>query len=170
MSQPKFGLVVTKDRVSQMMKSVQDLTKASLLVGIPAEAATREPDETDPHPEITNSEIGYINEFGEPALNIPARPHLVPGVESGLPDAINYFRQGAVAALQGKDNVLQKTFTAAGFSLVSAIQTYMTTADFVPLSPVTIAIRKAEGFKGEKPLIRSGQYRRSMTFVIRKAS
>ena len=55
----------------QLAKVMADLQRRRLLIGIPADKNARlgEP--------IGNALIGYINETGSPARNIPARAHLV---------------------------------------------------------------------------------------------
>lgn len=160
-------LTVTKDRVSEILKLVQDMTKKQVLIGVPAEGSDRTPEpgeKTTPN----NAVIGYINEFGDPEMNIPARPHLIPGVESILPRAVPILRQGGVAALEGKRDAVDASFEKVGLLGEAAVRNRITSGPFVKLAPRTLARRKSKGRTGEKPLIDSAQYRRSITYVVRK--
>ncbi|WP_425530049.1 hypothetical protein, partial [Stenotrophomonas maltophilia] len=67
-----------------VLSAVADLVKTKLLVGIPAETADRAAEAGEPQPP-NNATIGYAMEFGLPERNIPARPHLLPGVQAVLP-------------------------------------------------------------------------------------
>lgn len=163
-----MSLIVTKDRTDAILKSIQQMTKERVLIGVPGEKANRDPEPDDPKADITNPQIGYINEFGMPELNIPARPHIVPGVRLALSEVETLYRRGVKAQLDGNKDGITIAHNAVGLVAVAKVQRRITTGPFVALSPVTIKLRKAKGFKGEKPLIVTSQYRRSITYVIRK--
>src|SRR5712672_1378906 len=92
-----MGVKVTVDRVDALLKELNALTKQEVLVGIPAEGADRDKGGG----KINNAQLGYIPEFGAPAANIPARPHLIPGVKAYRPTAIKRLKAAAEAAMQG---------------------------------------------------------------------
>jgi phage gpG-like protein len=160
------ALKVTADRVKDVLASIKALTKHQVLVGIPADAAERQPDADDPRPP-NNAEIGFIQEFGSPEANIPARPFLVPGVRGNLEKIEKRYRTAAQKALDGDKEAVEKAHMAIGLETASAVQKKITDGPFVPLSPVTIANRKARGRTGINPLLDTGQLRRSITYVIR---
>lgn len=158
-------LQVKVDRLDQVMRSIRDLTKEHVLVGVPSSTADRQPDADDPLP-INNATIGYIMETGSPAKNIPARPHLVPAVAE-ISDAVaERYRDGAKAALDGRGDI-HKTHEIVGLMAQNAVRRKVTEGGFAPLAPATIANRRARGRTGIKPLIDTGQYRASLTYVIR---
>ncbi|MEZ2410543.1 hypothetical protein AB6806_27480 [Bosea sp. RCC_152_1] len=154
---------VTKDGVPALLKAIKDLTSKEVLVGIPDTAAGRDDEDA-----ISNAEIGYLMETGSPTQNIPPRPHLVPGVESARDKIEKRMKTGAQAALSGKSSDADATLTAVGIVAENAVKARITEGPFAPLSPVTIAKRKAKGRTGTKPLIDTGQYRRAITHVVRK--
>lgn len=154
---------VTKDGVPALLKAIRDLTSKEVLVGIPDTAAGRDDGDT-----ISNAEIGYLMETGSPTQNIPPRPHLVPGVESVNDKIEKRMRAGAEAALAGRKSDVDATLTAVGITAENAVKAKITDGPFTPLSPKTIAKRKAKGRTGTKPLIDTGQYRRAITHVVRK--
>lgn len=159
-------VTVTKDRVSEVLKLVQDMTKKQVLIGIPAEGADRPPEPGEPNPP-NNAVIGYINEYGDPERNIPPRPHLLPGVESILPRAVPILRKGGEAALSGDKDAVDASFEKVGLLGEAAVRNRITSGPFVKLSPVTLARRKAKGRTGESPLIDQGLLRRAYTYVVR---
>lgn len=163
------GVTVVSDKTAMLKAAIKALTKGRVLVGIPSEDAQREPEPDEPSPDINNAEIGYLNEFGMPEINLPARPHLVPGVEDALPQVTITYRKAAADALDGKIEDVNKAHAKVGLQAVSKVQARITDGPFVPLSEATIANRKARGRTGEKPLIDTGQYRRSITYVVRPA-
>ncbi|MGO4171560.1 hypothetical protein [Bosea sp. TAF32] len=154
---------ITKDRVPELVKAIRELTSKEVLVGIPDTDAGR--DDKDP---ISNAEIGYLMETGSPVQNIPPRPHLVPGVEAASQKIEKRMRAGAEAALAGKKSDVDAILTAVGITAENAVKARISDGPFAPLSPKTLAKRKAKGRTGEKPLIDTGQYRRAITHVVRK--
>lgn len=159
-------VTITKDRVNEVLKLVRDLTKKQLLIGIPASGAEREP---EPGTKSTpnNAALGYLNEFGDAEMNIPARPHLLPGVESILPRAIPRLKKAGEAALSGDKTAMDAAFDQVGGIAAGAVQERITDGPFVKLSPRTLARRKAKGRTGERPLIDTGRLRRAYTYIVR---
>jgi hypothetical protein len=149
-----------------VLASLDALTRKQVLVGIPDTTAAREPDPEDPQP-ASNALIGWVMEYGSPAQNIPARPHLVPGVQSVEEEVSRRYRSGAQAVMDGKASSLDATHTAVGLIAVAAVQRKIDDGPFVPLADSTLEARRARGRTGEKPLIDTGQYRRAQNFVIR---
>lgn len=157
-----MSVKITKDRVPDILRAIKDLTSKEVLVGIPDTDAGRD------EGAISNAEIGYLMETGSPAQNIPERPHLVPGVESAREKIEKRLKAGAQAALSGKASDVDATLTAVGITAENAVKAKITDGPFTPLSPKTLAKRRARGRTGEKPLIDTGQYRRAITHVVRK--
>lgn len=157
---------VTKDNVAAVMKAIRSLTRTEVLVGIPAENAERQPDPDEPEP-ANNAMIGYVMENGSPARNIPARPHMRPGIEAVKDAIVERYRAGGEAVLDGRVTDPDKVHTAVGLIAERGIKAQITDGSFAPLAPSTLAARKRRGRKSEKPLIDTGQYRRAITHVIR---
>ena len=120
------GVFVTRDILRDTVKSVQDLTRARVLVGIPRANAPREGEQ-----EVNNAMLGYVHEFGSPAQKIPARPHLVPGVKKIEPQIIKLMTKTAQDALTAgskgqskneRDREIDKTLNKVGLACVAAIQ------------------------------------------------
>jgi len=149
------------------------LEKIELLVGIPSDDETHLGDDPGPNARTdgpaTNALIGYVQNYGSPARNIPARPFMEPGIANGMPKAEPYLKAAATAATGGDLGRAERNIMAAGLVLQGAVRLEITEGDFAPLAPATIAARRRAGQQGElRPLIVSGQLRRSVSFVIRK--
>jgi hypothetical protein len=153
--------------------AIRRLSRKRLLVGIPQE---RDPRRGEP---IGNASLGYIHEFGSPARNIPARPFLVPGVESALPEIQQYLGEAARAALAGEEGGIDAGLTKAGLAAVNAVRLRIQAGIPPPLQPATVARRRqrtagsryrrqAETAADVTPLIDTGQLLASITYVLRE--
>lgn len=155
----RSGLETLHDGLPDMLRRMAAVAQRDVLVGIPAG------EQRDDGP--TNAEIGYQNEFGSPANNIPARPHLIPGVAAVQDRAVARLTQAASAAATGRMSDAERHLHAAGLIAQSSVRRTLTTAAYRPLSERTLAERRARGRTGTKPLIDTGQYRNSITYVVR---
>lgn len=156
---------MTYDNVKAATARIRAIGRDRVLIGIPAESPFRKPEGEGQEP--TNAQLGWIHEFGSPAANIPARPFLLPGVASVRQDIANRLERGIRATLRGNFMDVDKTLHAIGLTAQNAVRRKITEGPFIPLSPVTLAKRRAKGRKGTKPLIDTAQLRASVTYVIR---
>lgn len=163
MARVRSGVVTKIDRVSKIMQAVRALTTHQIMVGVPQDKDSRRGDG-----ELGNAEIGYLMENGVPEQNVPARPHLVPGVRDARPRVNEYLRQAARLAVEGKPEAVLRAYAAAGLAAQSAIKARIRNVIPPPLAPATLAARRARGRKGTTPLLDTAQYMNSITFVVRK--
>lgn len=155
----RSGLETLHDGLPDLLRRMAAVAQRDVLVGIPSG------EQRDDGP--TNAEIGYQNEFGSPANNIPARPHLIPGVAAVQDKAVARLTQAASAAATGRMSDAERHLHAAGLIAQSSVRRTLTTAAYRPLSERTLAERRARGRTGTKPLIDTGQYRNAITYVVR---
>lgn len=99
---------IKKDDTDHLIKALNQNYDKVVLVGIPKDKTTRE-DEP-----ITNAAIGYIQEYGSPANNIPPRPFLGPGIKKSREKIIPFFEKAAMAVLSGDEKAIQANFEKAG--------------------------------------------------------
>lgn len=157
----KSGLTVRSDSAQSILDALKTLANKDVLVGIPESK-----DERDDGG-IGNAAIGYINENGSPAQNIPPRPHLKPGVRSVEQDFMPHLKSAARKALDGDAEGAVTSLDRAGTVAANGVKRYITITGFTPLADATIANRLRRGRTGNKPLIDTGEYRRSITHVVR---
>ncbi|WP_048784613.1 hypothetical protein [Pantoea vagans] len=157
----KSGLTIRADTAQSILDALKTLANKDVLVGIPESKDER--DDGD----IGNAAIGYINENGSPAQNIPPRPHLKPGVKSVEQDFMPHLKAAAQKALEGNAEGAVTSLDRAGTVAANGVKRYITITGFIPLADATIANRLRRGRTGNKPLIDTGEYRRSITHVVR---
>mgnify|MGYP004707520439 CR=1 FL=1 len=157
----KSGLTMRLDKSADILKALKAIGKKDVLVGIPESENVRDGDD------IGNAAIGFINENGSPARNIPARPHLVLGVRGVQSETLPLLKSAAQAVLRGNDGIANRYLNQAGTLAMNAVKAYITNTAFVPLSPSTIRQRLSRGRAGDKPLIDTGKYRDSITYIVR---
>jgi len=157
----KSGLTIRTDTAQSILDALKTLANKDVLVGIPE--SKNERDDGD----IGNAAIGYINENGSPAQNIPPRPHLKPGVKSVEQDFMPHLKAAAQKALEGNEEEAVTSLDRAGKVAANGVKRYITITGFTPLADATIANRLRRGRTGNKPLIDTGEYRRSITHVVR---
>lgn len=157
----KSGLTIRADTAQSILNALKTLANKDVLVGIPESKDER--DDGD----IGNAAIGYINENGSPAQNIPPRPHLKPGVKSVEQDFMPHLKAAAQKALEGNAEGAVTSLDRAGTVAANGVKRYITITGFTPLADATIANRLRRGRTGNKPLIDTGEYRRSITHVVR---
>lgn len=154
------------DITARLVREIEAIVGKEVLVGIPASADDR-------GKELGNVARGYLNEFGEPSTNLPARAHLVPGVEKALGPIEKVLEDGIKKALGGITGASVIALEKAGFLAENSVKDLITSVIPPPLAQRTIENRRkrAKNKRGAVttvPLIDTGEYRRAITHVIRK--
>jgi hypothetical protein len=183
MSKDFPGVRITKGNVDAIADALKVLADIEVLVGFPEETTQRPPDAE--RPDITNAALGYIHDNGEPDAHIPARPFMVPGMKRAEPEVEKYLTGALKATMQGKTIVAEQQIHGAGLAAQSAIRKTIDDGVPPPLAEATLRRRAAKGRKGAqqeldnrdaglppsmllaKPLIDTGEMRKSVTYVIR---
>lgn len=157
-----MSLQVMTDKVSSVIKSIHKMQKARVYVGIPESENNRSDGK------IGNAGIGYVQEFGSPAQNIPARPFLVTGINAIKDEVSEMLADAAKIALDEKS--ITVALTKAGIKATNSVKATITKGEgFEALSESTLKARRRKGFKGTKPLIRTGQLRNSINYIVKEA-
>lgn len=165
------------EAVQNIDRVLKFATQQRVLVGVPAQKATRLPEDgekaTSPP---TNAQIAYWAEYGAPEANIPARPFLGPGIEKSEAMVATELARSAEKAISlaaldgdvsgGKAAVLDG-LNRVGLKAVANVQREITDGTFAPLAEATVKARLRRGRTGMKPLIDTGQLRRSISYVIK---
>lgn len=154
---------ITVDKMASVIKAINELGAKDVLVGIPEGNTDRK--SGDP---ATNALIGYVQEFGSPANNIPARPFLIPGVQDIQKPAADRLKVAAQRALSGDLSQAEKQLHAAGLMGQNSARAKINSNIQPKLSERTLAARRARGVTRENTLIDTGQLRNAITYVIRK--
>lgn len=153
------------DRTDELMKLIKSYKSEDVLVGIPASDTGRK--ETDAGP-INNATLMFINEFGSPVNNIPARPAMQIGIRMAQPEIVQEFRsmlsQSLKQGLSGLDKYWNRIGMIASNSVKNVINEQI---DIQAPASSTLKTRESRGFKGVKALLVTGQMRNAITWVTR---
>lgn len=167
---------VVFDKSGEVIRNLRDLSSIHVMVGVPEDRTERRDDA-----QITNAALAYIHNFGSPIRHIPPRPFMYPGIREAQKKIVVRYKSALRAGIDGNRDEMIRQLAAAGLAAQIGVQRKITTGPFKPLAASTIAARKRKlrgtkpltatqrnmGFSDIKPLIDTGQLRRSITFVIR---
>lgn len=163
MSKPTL---VVNDFTDDFNAIIKKFKRDAVLVGIPEEKTDRKPDEEITGP-LNNATLLAINVFGSPANNIPPRNVMAIGLKNAQPEIIAQLKRGAQLALTKGLAALPTAYNRVGLIASTAIKKAINSQNgFDPPAEATLARRKAEGFKGTKALIVTGQMRNAITYVV----
>lgn len=184
MEKPK--LKTTVDNVDALRALLEGISATEVLVGFPESSATR--DGSGP----TNAMLGYVHDNGAPEQNIPARPFMIPGIESVATEVTNILAALAKGHLNKGKLTADQGLTRVGLKVQAAIRKKINEGVPPPLADSTLRRRAARKGKGlgsrkgaklelelraagwdpsvdfAKPLVDTGQMRNAVSFVIRK--
>jgi len=158
----KVGANIMKNNLTKLKLAFHMLTQKDVMVGIPNDTKSRE--EGD---ELNNAEIGYLMEHGAPEANIPARPFMIPGVEACKDKVVAQLKLGAQLSMKNQNDAAEQALNRAGMVAQNSVRAAINEGIAPALAPSTLAERRRKGFKGTKPLIRTGQLRNSITYILR---
>jgi hypothetical protein len=167
MSQPT--LKVTADFTKEFNQIIQKFKGEQVLVGIPAEDSNRDKQEGDTSTDhITNAALLAINNFGSEEAGIPARPVMEIGIRKAQDAIAEEFKKAAQNALSKGFAAIDTYYERAGSIAANSVKKVINDQeDIEGPSDATLVIREREGFKGEKSLIRTGQMRNAITYVVK---
>lgn len=161
----------TKISFKQIEKNFREMGRQRVLIGIPKSMAARSTGES-------NAAIGYIQEKGAPKANIPPRPFLIPGVKKVELVCAALLKEASPIALQD-EALVGATLNKVGLRAVVSVVDMFTNNSWPALSKATIRARLrkmapgnakkfSEGHGALRPLIDTGQLRRSITYIVRR--
>jgi hypothetical protein len=168
---PYFKL--SKDTTKQFNETINRFRNDKVLVGIPVEDNGRKPEHGETQP-IGNAALLALTNFGSAVGNIPAWPVMSLGIHAAQDSIAEQFKICAQQVLSSLKNgtsslsALDVYYNRAGIIASNSIKKVINAQDGAPaLSPHTLAARKAQGFKGEKRGIVTGQMRNAITYIVR---
>jgi hypothetical protein len=164
----KPTLKITKDFTEEFNKTIKKFKNDAVLVGIPEADTYRKKNKHDEDSPITNAAILAINHFGSPANNIPPRPVLSIGIKLAQNEIAEQFKQACIQALSKGFSAVDTYYNRAGLVAANSVKLAINDQEGIDEpAESTLARRRAQGFKGDKALIVTGQLRNSITYVVR---
>jgi hypothetical protein len=163
-----------KTRLGGISTAFKALTDKVVLVGIPAANADRK--DANSSKGVTNAQIAYWNEYGVPENNLPARPHFAPAIasiEDQIAERLKVTATRVFSSLKGDVSEVEKNYHILGLMAQRAVQGKIRATLSPALSPRTLRARRTRKVAprtGTQPLIDTGAYIQSITYVIQKKS
>lgn len=158
-----MSMKITIDNVAKVLASIQELASKQVLAGIPASKAERNDDSP-----LNNAQLGYLQNYGSPAQNIPSREFMESGIALVQDKIEGHLQKAAKAAVNGNSEKVDVELNATGLVAQAGLRARINSGDFEELKKSTLAARRRRGRTGVKPLIDKGELRNSLTYVIRK--
>ena len=158
-------IITSVDKIGKIAKAMNFMMGNEVYVGISDETTTREKGEP-----VTNAELMFIHTNGSPINNIPARPVIEPAIEDDK-DRLASMMEGAfLSAEKGDIDGALKKLKLAGMRAQNVCRAWFTNPKngWAPNSPRTAARKRAKGSTDPKPLIDTGELRKSITYFIKR--
>ena len=144
-----IGVNELKTELNKIMKS---LDAPMVTVGIHEDAAD------PPEGEINMATLGAVHEFG--SNDVPARPWLEPGFNSGLKDYEGIMADGIDETVtKGAD--IKDALNQVGVFAVGKVQEFITELKTPANAPATVRLKKSDN-----PLIDTGAMRASVNYKL----
>ena len=177
-----MALKTVRQGSKALFKAIRALEQSEVLVGFPANEAPRQEGDGP-----SNALIAYVQNYGSPEKNIPARPFMEPGIKAAQGQIQPGLLKAAKAAVVNNQGGVQAGLVAAGLAGVAGIRNAIDDGIPPPLSEKTIKARmraRKSGLKGGKqelanreaglpastdlvkPLIDTAQMRNAVTYVV----
>lgn len=155
------------DAEQKIKDALQFLKDTPVYVGVPENKTVRRKEDGE-KVAITNAELMFIHTNGSPRNNIPARPVIEPAIEDDKERISKMFKDaGQTMINQGKDAAMKK-LKLIGMRAQNVCRAWFVNPknNWPPNSPSTIAAKRAKGATKPRPLIDTGQLRRSIIYFV----
>jgi hypothetical protein len=160
---------VKSDNSGPIFKAIREALKLEVLVGIPDTAAERKPEPGQKGTPPSNAVIGYLMEYGDAQMNLPARPFLLPGVQSMQGTVPATLAKGIEGVFLGKADAYKKALDQVGLAAQVAVKAKMIDGGFAPLSDRTIEAHARRKNADTGKLKQDGRSRDARSFLKLRA-
>lgn len=155
------------DAEQKIKDALQFLKDTPVYVGVPENKTVRRKEDGE-KVAITNAELMFIHTNGSPRNNIPARPVIEPAIEDDKERISKMFKDaGQTMMNQGKDAAMKK-LKLIGMRAQNVCRAWFVNPknNWPPNSPVVEARKRKKGAINPKPLIDTGELRRSIIYFV----
>ncbi|MBX4266542.1 hypothetical protein [Clostridium estertheticum] len=185
-----IDISIGQDLTANILKSLKNLEKKNVCVGIPQKDNTQRQEEPIKNAELlfihtngirdtkmiramqhdldsgtpySKAHEMYIHANGSPLWHSPPRPVIEPAIENDKTVIASILKEALIAELDGNSVVSKQKLNEAGLEGQAASQDWFTNPDnkWAKNSPGTIKRKKSD-----MPLIDTGELRKSITYII----
>ncbi|MBZ9633070.1 hypothetical protein [Clostridium sp. FP1] len=186
-----IDISIGQDVTANILKSLKNLEKKSVCVGIPQKDNTQRQEEKIKNAELlfihtngirdtrmiramqhdldngvpySKAHELYVHSNGSPLWHSPPRPVIEPAIEADKDIIAGILKEALIAELDGNSTVSKQKLNEAGLEGQAASQDWFTNPDnkWAKNSPETIKRKKG----GDRPLIDTGELRKAITYII----
>lgn len=144
--------------VAGLKKQMDQLRNMDVLIGIPADKASRKKDV------INNASLLFLHTHGSELKHIPARPVLEPSIALNREIISDHLGLAAKAITDNKPDTARRELAVTGQLAANAAKRYvMEGTHLAPNKPSTIRRKKSS-----RPLIDTSQMVKAITYVVRE--
>lgn len=156
-------IISTDETLKAVEAAVKELKQHDVLVGIPQEKSSRKGSKG----KATNAELLFIHTNGSPIRGIPPRPVLQPAIENDKERIGEMLGKAVDKAVSGKTEEILPALNRAGEHGARVCKAWFVNEKngWKPNNPQTLKHKKST-----KPLIDTGEMRKSITYVVRNSS
>lgn len=157
-------VVNSADNMGQLLKGLKFTKNNYVLVGIPQKKTKRKGEP------ITNAELLFIHTNGSPINNVPARPVIEPAIKEDKDRLSKMLKVAAVEAMNGEEEKAVQQLQLTGMRAQNVCRAWFVNAknNWPPNSPSVTARKRKKGSTAPRPLIDTGELRKSITYVVVK--
>ena len=151
---------------NKLKKTLKFIKENEVYVGIPDDTTVREEDRTG---EVTNAELLFIHTNGSPVNNIPPRPVIEPAIRNDKERLSSMMKKAAQLAFSGRFDEAVNQLRKVGMRGQNVSRAWFVNPDngWPPNSPSVQAAKRAKGSNDPKPLIDTGELRKSITYFVK---
>lgn len=144
-------------------KALHFMKNNSVYVGIPQEETSREGSK-----DVTNAELLYIHTNGSPANNIPARPVIEPALKDDSERLSAMMKKASKLVFNGNKEEAIKQLKLVGMRGQNVSRKWFVNEKngWPPNSPSVYRRKLEKESTDPKPLIDTGELRKSITYVV----
>lgn len=160
----EVDVIKVSDNSKDIDETIKLLKENYVLVGIPQKDAKRK------NEKVTNAELLYIHTNGSKVNKIPARPVIEPAISRSVDKFNSLFKKAITSAFDLNKENFFGNLGQIGMKAQNITRGWFTNPEngWKPNSPAVIKAKLKKGSDDPKPLIDTGELRKSITYVIVK--
>lgn len=153
--------------LESLIKGLAFIATNDVYVGIQEKDTKRKKNKDDIA--ITNAELLFIHTNGSPINNVPARPVIEPAIKDDAERLSGMMKKVAQLAFDDKLTEARRQLSLTGMRGQNVCRNWFTNPKngWPPNSPSVQAEKRRKGSTDPKPLIDTGELRKSITYFIK---
>ena len=162
----KVSIIEEAKNYNNLINAIKFIKQNEVYVGISDATTIREEETRD---EITNAELLFIHTNGSPINNIPPRPVIEPAVKNDSDRLSKMMKQAFNLALSGNKTAALDALKRTGMRAQNVCRAWFTNSEngWPPNSPAIAEAKRRKGAENPRPLIDTGELRKSITYFVR---